>query len=83
MLERGERTPTIKTLLAISGALGVTLAEFFTDVSVPQANIWQRELSLANRLEDLRLSQDEADILLVVARAMFEGKKTPVQLVRS
>ncbi len=76
MIERGERRPTLKTLVVISEAMGVTLSQFFSEVKVPQENIGQTGPLLATRLEDLRLSQDQVEILIVVARAMFERHGT-------
>lgn len=72
MIERGERRPTLKTLVVISEVLGVSLSQLFSDVKVPQANIGHTGSLLVTRLEDLGLSQEQVDILIVVARAMFE-----------
>jgi len=81
MIERGERRPTLKTLVVISEVLGVSLSQFFSDVKVPQANIGHTGSLFVTRLEDLRLSQEQVDILIVVARAMFDrGRPNRPQL---
>jgi transcriptional regulator with XRE-family HTH domain len=75
MVERAQRAPTLSTLSAISNALGLTLSQLFQEVNVPRTNIGQpREFPLIPYLETLRLNPDEVNLLLVIAKAMFEGR---------
>ena len=76
MIERAERSPHLKTLSALSNALGLTLSQLFLDVNVPRANGGQaQDLPLIAYLETLRLGPDDVEALLVVAKAIF-GRQT-------
>jgi transcriptional regulator with XRE-family HTH domain len=74
LLERGERSPSYETLVQVSVALGVPLAELF--------RVEEDEAAGAHRLVELvrarRLTRAEVDRLLAVAEAMF-GEQVPGQ----
>jgi transcriptional regulator with XRE-family HTH domain len=75
MIERAERSPHLKTLSALSKALGITLSQLFLDVNVPRAITGQaQDLPLIAYLETLHLSADDVGALLTVAKAMFDGR---------
>jgi transcriptional regulator with XRE-family HTH domain len=76
MVERGERLPTLATLVALSEATGVTLSQLFCDVRVPQANIGQAGLPFITRLEALCLSPGEVEVLLAVAKALLDRRQS-------
>ncbi len=69
MIERGQRTPHLETLVRIAAALGVSLSQLFIEAYEPSAN----DLPLLSYLGTLRLSPDDVNALLLVARAMFKG----------
>src|SRR5216683_1816912 len=75
MIERGERTPYVETLVAISDALAITVSQLFLGLNAPRADIGQtQDLPLMAYLGTLRLDRKELDALLKVAKAMFDGK---------
>jgi len=75
MIERGERTPHVETLVAISDALAITVSQLFLGLNAPRADIGQtQDLPLMAYLGTLRLDRKELDALLKVAKAMFDGK---------
>jgi transcriptional regulator with XRE-family HTH domain len=67
LLERGERSPSYETLVQVSVALGVSLAELF--------QVEEDEAAGTHRLVEWvrahRLTRAEVDRLLAVAEAMF------------
>ncbi len=69
MIERGDRTPRVETLVRIAAALGVSLSQLFIEAHEPSAN----DLPLLAYLGTLRLSPDDVKAVLMVARAMFKG----------
>jgi len=75
MIERGDRTPHVETLVAISDALGITVSQLFLGLNAPPADIGQgQDLSLMAYLGTLRLSPGDVKALLAVAKAMFGGR---------
>jgi DNA-binding XRE family transcriptional regulator len=76
MVERGERLPTLATLVALSEATGVTLSQLFCDVHVPKANVGQAGLPFITRLEALCLSPGEVEVLLAVAKALLDRRQS-------
>jgi len=73
MIERAERVPHLKTLSALSNALGLTLSQLFLDVNVPRADRGQtQDVPLIAYLRNLRLHQSDVDALLTVAKVMFD-----------
>lgn len=70
LLERGERSPSYETLLTISRALEVPMAELFREGSAPEAS----EPSLARLIDFARraqLSRQQMDRWIAVGHAMF------------
>ena len=77
MIERAQRLPHLKTLSALSKALGITLSQLFLDVKGPRASGGQaQDLPLIAYLGTLRLSAGYVGALVVVAKAMFGGSKS-------
>ncbi len=75
MIERAERVPHLVTLSALSNALGLTLSQLFLGVDVSRAKGGQaQDLPLIAYLGTLRLSPDDVGALLMVAKAMFQGR---------
>lgn len=75
MIERAERLPHLKTLAVLADALAVTLSQLFLEVNRPQASDGQvPDLPLITYLKTLRLSPGDVEALLVVAKAMFDGR---------
>jgi len=78
MIERAERLPHLKTLAGLANALGVTLSQLFLDANGPRAKGGQaQDRPLIAFLGTLRLSPGDVEALLVVARAMFDGRPQP------
>ena len=74
MIESARRVPHLKTLLALSKALGTTLSRLFAGLNVPRANIGQaQDLPLIRYLGTLSLSAGDVETLLLVAKVMFKG----------
>ena len=74
MIERAERVPHLKTLSALSKALGITLFRLFLDLNGPRGKDEQTQaLPLIAYLGTLSLSPGDVETLLLVARAMFKG----------
>jgi len=75
MIESARRLPYLKTLSALSNALGITLSRLFLDVKGPRASGGQaQDLPLIAYLGTLRLSAGDVQALLVVAKAMFDRR---------
>jgi len=75
MIERGERTPHVETLVAISGALGITVSQLFAGLDAARADIGQTpDLALMAYLGTRHLSPADVQALLAVAKAMFDGR---------
>jgi len=70
MIERGQRMPHLETLVRIAAALGISLSELFIKAHEPSAD----HLPLLAYLGTLRLDRTDVDVLLRVAKAMFDGK---------
>ncbi len=74
MLERGERVAHVNTLAALADALDVPLSELFSGIdkkpSSPPDLLWP----LADFCRSRRLSSQDVEKLLGVARAMFNGR---------
>jgi transcriptional regulator with XRE-family HTH domain len=73
MIERGERVAHVETLAAIAEALGVTLAELFSDVQAAADETAALMRPLSDFARARRLTSRDVDKLLGVARAMFAG----------
>jgi len=74
MIERAERLPHLQTLVGLANALGVTLCQLF-DLNGPRAHRGQaQDLPLIAYLGTLRLGPGDVEALLMVAKAMFEGR---------
>lgn len=70
LLERGERSPSYETLLAIAAALGVAVADLFRD----SASLELHDPSHARLIEFARkaqLSRNQVDRFIAVGHAMF------------
>jgi transcriptional regulator with XRE-family HTH domain len=76
LLERGERSPSFETLVAVAKALEVPLAELFRDgVSVqPEDPSHTRLLDFARKAH---LSRQQVDKLVAVGHAMFGLEHDP------
>jgi len=75
MIERAERVPHLKTLSALSKALGIPLSRLFLDLNGRRAKDEQTQaLPLIAYLGTLSLSSGDVETLLLVAKAMFDGK---------
>jgi transcriptional regulator with XRE-family HTH domain len=69
MIERGQRMPHLETLVRIAAALGVSVSQLFIEAHEPSAN----DLPLLSYLGTRRLTPDDVEALLLVAKAMFKG----------
>src|SRR5689334_22184167 len=69
MIERGERSPHLETLAAIAEALGVRIAELFSDGDVHAVEPIYRPLLEACRKHNL--GKRDVDRLVSVMRTMF------------
>ncbi len=75
MIERAGRLPHLKTLVVLTDALGVTLSQLFLDANRPRTSDGKvQDLPLIAYLGTLRLSPGDVEALLVVAKAMFDGR---------
>lgn len=70
LLERGERSPSYETLLAIAGALGVTVADLFRESTSFEVHdpAHARLIDFARRAQ---LSRAQVDRFIAVGHAMF------------
>jgi transcriptional regulator with XRE-family HTH domain len=74
MIERSTRLPHVKTLAAIANAMGVTLSQLFLGID-ESGDRPQPEVSLIAYLETLNLDEKDVEVLLLVARSLFEEQK--------
>lgn len=74
MIERSTRLPHVKTLAAISNALGVPLSQLFQGLDQLEGGS-RPEVSLIAHLETLNLDENDVQVLLVVAKSLFEEQK--------
>jgi len=75
MIERAERFPHLNTLAALSKALGLTLSQLLLDINEPPANGGRaQDIPLIAYLGTRRLSPGDVQTLLMVAKAMFDGR---------
>jgi transcriptional regulator with XRE-family HTH domain len=72
MIERGKRTPHVETLAQIAVALGITLSQLFIDADASDVRV--EDLPLIAYLETLHLDRTDVDVLLRVAKAIFNRK---------
>jgi transcriptional regulator with XRE-family HTH domain len=70
MIERAKRMPHFETLVRLAAALGITLSQLFIEAHEPTAE----DLPLLAYLGTLRLDRSDVEVLLRVAKAMFDGK---------
>lgn len=70
LLERGERSPSYETLVEVSGALEISMAELFSEAPAETYDdpYYARLLELARRA---RISRAQVDRLVAVGEAMF------------
>jgi len=74
MIERSTRLPHVKTLAAISEALGVALSQLFQGLDESEGKA-QPEVSLIAYLETLNLNERDVEVLLLIAKSLFEEEK--------
>jgi transcriptional regulator with XRE-family HTH domain len=74
MIERGERVGHVKTLAALADALDVPLSEFFSGIDDRPKSPPDLLRPLSDFCRSRRLSSQDVEKLLAVARAMFGGK---------
>ncbi len=72
MIERGQRTPHVETLARIAFALGIALSQLFIDADANDVRV--EDLSLIAYLETLHLDRTDVDVLLRVAKGIFDRK---------
>ncbi len=76
MIERGERIAHVETLVALSQALGVSLAEMFAGLDQVSGQDEDLIRPLSDFARARRLTADDMERLLGVARAMFTPQQT-------
>ena len=74
MIERSTRLPHVKTLAAISNALGVTLSQLFQGLDESESRA-EPDVSLIAYLETLKLDEKDVEVLLLVAKSLFDEQK--------
>jgi transcriptional regulator with XRE-family HTH domain len=82
LLERGERSPSYETLVQVADALEVPLGELFRPVgeSAPEDPYHGRLVEVAQKL---KLSHEQVDRLVAVARALYSPLPAPPGSARS
>src|SRR5690606_30508619 len=72
LLERGERSPSYETLVDVAEALEVPLSELFRDLDAKTYHdpYFDQLVDFARRS---RLTREQVDRVISVARAMFDG----------
>ena len=73
MIERGERVAHVKTLAALADALDVPLSELFAGIDKKPSSPPDLLRPLSDFCRSRRLSSQDVEKLLEVARAMFTG----------
>lgn len=75
MIELGDRTPHVETLLSLASALGIAVSELFLDANEPWGTNGQPpDRQLMTYLETLRLTPGDVNKLLTIAKAMFDRR---------
>ncbi len=74
MIERGERVAHVKTLAALADALDVPLSELFSGIDKKPSSPPDLLRPLSDFCRSRRLSSQDVEKLLEVARAMFTRK---------
>ncbi len=74
MIERGERVAHVNTLAALADALDVSLSELFSGIDKKPSRPPDLPRPLSDFCRSRRLSSQDVDKLLGVARAMFSRK---------
>jgi transcriptional regulator with XRE-family HTH domain len=75
MIERGDRTPHVETLVSLAKALGIAVSELLLDANGPRGSDGQpADLQLMTYLETLRLTPGDVNRLVAIAKAMFDGR---------
>jgi len=73
MIERGDRTPHVETLVSLAKALGIAVSQLLLDANEPRASSGQPpDLQLMAYLETLRLTPGDVNRLVAIAKAMFD-----------
>jgi transcriptional regulator with XRE-family HTH domain len=75
MIERAERVPHLVTLDVLARALGLTLSQMFVGLNRPRGDGAEPILPLLAYLQNLRLEERDVELLLAVARSMFEDRR--------
>jgi transcriptional regulator with XRE-family HTH domain len=74
MIECGDRTPHVETLVSLANALDIAVSHLFIDANEPRASSGQKpDLQLLRYLGTLRLTPSDVNALLAIAEAMFDG----------
>jgi transcriptional regulator with XRE-family HTH domain len=82
LLERGERSPSYETLVQVADALEVPLSELFrpTGETAPEDPYHGRLVEMAQKL---KLTHEQVDRLVAVARALYSPLPAPPGSARS
>jgi transcriptional regulator with XRE-family HTH domain len=75
MIERGDRVPHLESLMKLAAALRVSLAEMFSGVGESAKGGASPLRPLIEYLERQDLDAHEVEVLLIVARALYEHKR--------
>src|SRR6266849_5669235 len=76
MIERGDRVAHVKTLAALADALDVPLSELFSGIDKKPSSPPDLLRPLSDFGRSRRLSSEDVEKLLEVARAMFTDRKS-------
>ena len=75
MIERGDRTPHVETLVSLAKALGTAVSQLLLDANDPEETGGQPpDLQLMTYLETLPLTPGDVNRLVAIAKAMFDGR---------
>jgi transcriptional regulator with XRE-family HTH domain len=75
MIERGDRTPHVETLMSLAKALGIAVSQLLLDANEPGESSGQSpDLQLMTYLGTLRLTPGDVNRLVAIAKAMFDGR---------
>lgn len=74
MVERGEKNPTVMIIEKICFALGISLAEFFSDSYKPSSEIDDLSLQILHQLDGKSIEEKQA--ILNIIKQVFKIKNT-------
>ena len=74
MIERADRVPHLKTLVALADGLGISLSEMFAGVGEHTKNRSTALLPLIKLLERLSFGENEVGMLLAIVKAMYKAR---------